>query len=537
MRGWCVARVVRKHEEEASVLTDPPQMARYTCGFRTTMEPVFIRAHALGRLADMKWTLGMPPSSTFRLSGRQADRLQLEIVCELPDTAKDGKYSYDLSIAAPDPAEGAAAFFTWRAKVFEAFRGELVVTSVEEEIRATHDAQRDILELDGQDLTGLPREIGLLHRNLKVLSLSNNRLSKLPDELVLLEQLTELDVSDNLLTELPAQIGRLTSLETLSVEHNRLRELPPSIGQLSSLRELRANDNKLRRLPAEIGRLTKLRRLFIQQNRLTELPREFTRLDSLWEWEVRPNRLPPSGRDGLKAAQNPWVHPPEEIVRKGPKAIREFLAVHPQKVAAEGATAVYTVYVDDNHHRFEEQWKRRALGSFADCATAIATCRKVVDDFFANFPAAPIKGLRGEDAADLVAVYRRYGEDPWICSEDAGCVFDAWSYAEQRCAEIAQWTREHPPAAYTVYARRNKDGTGMYKVGEFADCEPAIAACRKIVDDFLVQHNSGTAEEMFATYRSLGEYAAVATRDETCVFWPWKYAEQRCHEMVAEREG
>lgn len=509
-------------------------VARYTCRFRTALGPNSITARALG-MPDIEWTVFEPQDFSLRLSGRAAGRSQLEIWTEMSDETTDRLYG--LSVASPNVTEGAEAFFAWREKIFEAFDGKLVVTSVEEEIRATLNAQRDVLELDGQDLTELTPDILALHQNLKVLSLSNNRLSKLPDEILLLEQLTELDVSDNLLTELPSQIGNLIGLETLSIGHNRLRELPPSIGQLANLRELRANDNKLRELPAEIGQLTKMRRLHIQQNRLTELPQEFTRLEALWEWEAKPNRLPPSGRDGLKASQNLWIHPPEEIVRKGPKAIREFLTAHPKMVAAEGTKTIYTVHADDNHHRHEENWKRRALGSFEDCGAAIATCKKVVDDFFANFPAAPFLGLRGEGAANLVEVFRRYGEDPWICCDDADCVFDAWSYAERRCEEIARATRENPPAAYTIYSQHNIDGTGIVKIGEFADCESAITACRKIVDDFLLKHDSGTAEELFASYRRFGEYAAVATRDEACNFSPWKYAEQRCQEIVAEREG
>ena len=358
--------------KESPVPIDPPEITRYTCGFRTALEPSAIAMHALV-LTDIEWTVVEPQAFSLRLSGRLANRSQLEIWTEMSDETADRLYG--LSVATPNVTEGAEAFFAWREKIFEAFDGKLVVMSVEEEIRATLNAQRDVLELDGQDLTELPGEIRVLRQNLKVLSLSNNQLSKLPDEISLLEQLTELDVSDNLLTELPPQIGNLIGLKTLSIGHNRLRELPPSIGQLTDLRELRANDNKLRELPAEIGQLTKLRRLHIQQNRLTELPQEFTRLEALWEWEAKPNRLPPSGQDGLKASQNLWIHPPEEIVRKGPKAIREFLAAHPRRVADDGAKAIYTVHADDNHHRYEENWKRRALGSFEGYLYQCPHCR------------------------------------------------------------------------------------------------------------------------------------------------------------------
>jgi hypothetical protein len=408
------------------VPTDPPDVARYRCGFRTALVPSAIVAQATG-LTDIEWTVADPQAWGPRLFGRQENCLQIEIGGELLGRTEDGTYS--LSIATPGTQEGAAAFFTWRSKIFEALDAKLVVTSVIEEIRATRDAQRDILELDGQGLTELPNDIRILHQSLKVLSLSNNQLSKLPDELVLLEHLTELDVSDNYLTELPAQIGRLTSLEMLSLAHNRLRELPPSIGQLTGLRDLRVNDNKLRKLPAEIWHLTTLRRLHIQQNRLTELPPEFACLEALWEWKVQPNRLPPSGRDGLKARDNPWTHPPEDVVRSGPKAIRAFLATHPSRLAEEGASSVYTVYVDDHQHRYGKQNYRRPLGSFPDYGTAIQLCKDWVDGFLST--------LRETKADDLLEAYRRFGGDPWICGENPGYIFDAWRYAAQRCTEIA----------------------------------------------------------------------------------------------------
>ncbi|ADW71156.1 leucine-rich repeat-containing protein (plasmid) [Granulicella tundricola MP5ACTX9] len=515
------------------MFVDPLEAARYTCHFRTALAPGSLLTRARG-LPDIGWTASDPQALSLPLSGQLASHSQLKIWIEKIGKAAD--HLYGVSVANPDPTEGAEAFFAWREKILEAFEARLVVTSVAEEIRATFHAQRDILVVDGHDLTELPVELQILRQNLKVLSLSNNRLSKLPDEIALLEQLTELDVSDNLLTELPPQIGNLSNLEMLSVGHNRLSELPPSIGQLTALRELRVNDNKLRKLPAEIGQLTKLRRLHLQQNRLTELPLEFTCLEALAEWNAKPNRLPPSGSDGLKAGQNPWIHPPEEIVRKGPKAIREFLTAHPRNVAAVDSNSVYTVYVDDNYHREQEQWKRRILGTFADCDAAIALCKKFVDDFFANFPAAPMRGLRGKNAADLVGVYYRYGEDPWICGDDPNCLFDAWNYAEQRCEEIAKTTRDNPPAAYTVYSCNNRDGSGIVKIGEFEDCESAVTLCRKIVDDFLLTQNSETAEDLFTAYRRFGKYAEVTTRDQACSFVPWDYAEQRCHEIMAERE-
>ena len=40
----------------------------------------------------------------------------------------------------------------------------------------------------------------------------------------------------------------------------------------------------------------------------------------------------------------------------------------------------YTVFVDDNFHYMDES-ERYKLGEFADCASAVAACKQIVDEF------------------------------------------------------------------------------------------------------------------------------------------------------------
>ena len=40
----------------------------------------------------------------------------------------------------------------------------------------------------------------------------------------------------------------------------------------------------------------------------------------------------------------------------------------------------YTVFVDDNFHYMDES-ERYKLGEFADCASAMAACKQIVDEF------------------------------------------------------------------------------------------------------------------------------------------------------------
>ncbi len=83
-------------------------------------------------------------------------------------------------------------------------------------------------------------------------------LTKLPEELLQLEELEVLDVSFNDLTYLPESIGQLVNLRELYVHYNKLTSLPESIGKLVNLRELYGYNNKLTSLPESIGRVVKL---------------------------------------------------------------------------------------------------------------------------------------------------------------------------------------------------------------------------------------------------------------------------------------
>ncbi|HEV3315544.1 MAG TPA: hypothetical protein VG488_01195 [Candidatus Angelobacter sp.] len=90
---------------------------------------------------------------------------------------------------------------------------------------------------------------------------------------------------------------------------------------------------------------------------------------------------------------------------------------------------LYTVYVNDNA-RYMDESARYKLGEFADCQSAIAACKRIVDEFLDR--AGP-SGI----AEELFKQYTTFGEDPWISSEDPDCKFSAWNYARERCRELA----------------------------------------------------------------------------------------------------
>lgn len=90
---------------------------------------------------------------------------------------------------------------------------------------------------------------------------------------------------------------------------------------------------------------------------------------------------------------------------------------------------------------------------------------------------------------------------------------------------------------YTVIVEDNfhhMDGAEEYELGKFDSCEAAIAACKKIVDDFLLSslgspRSRGELWELFTTF---GDSAFLLTADQDCKFSAWNYARERCAELT-----
>ena len=70
----------------------------------------------------------------------------------------------------------------------------------------------------------------------------------------------------------------------------------------------------------------------------------------------------------------------------------------------------YTVHVNDNFHYMDES-ERYKLRDFDDCQSAIAACKKMVDEFLAACDA-------NRTAEELYQQYTMFGEDPWISADD-----------------------------------------------------------------------------------------------------------------------
>ena len=145
------------------------------------------------------------------------------------------------------------------------------------------------LDLSGNQISFLPA--GLFGRlaALTVVDLSDNRISRVPWELVQKPGLSELYLSGNQLASLPAGFfNKLGGLQVLDLSGNQLASLP-SLSKLGSLVTLKLGDNELVSLPS-LDSLTSLETLNVSQNKLASLP-SLSKLGSLVTLKLGDNEL------------------------------------------------------------------------------------------------------------------------------------------------------------------------------------------------------------------------------------------------------
>ncbi|MBR7888272.1 protein kinase [Marinomonas sp. A79] len=121
------------------------------------------------------------------------------------------------------------------------------------------------------NLTDFPEAIYDLADSLEVLDLSNNALSRLPDDLCRLKKLRIVFCSNNLFTELPSCLGRCPQLEMIGFKSNQITQVSSS-SLPTHTRWLILTDNQITDLPDDMGRLTRLQKLALAGNQLQALP-------------------------------------------------------------------------------------------------------------------------------------------------------------------------------------------------------------------------------------------------------------------------
>ncbi|EDW00153.1 leucine-rich repeat-containing protein 58 [Drosophila grimshawi] len=126
---------------------------------------------------------------------------------------------------------------------------------------------------------------------LKELNLSGNQLIHFPEQVTELRQLKYLYLGGNKISIISKDIWKMQSLHVLSLGGNLVNEVPEAVGSLSQLQALVLCDNHIEHLPTSIARLKNLKSLLLHKNRLKHLPKDIVALKNLTELSLRDNPL------------------------------------------------------------------------------------------------------------------------------------------------------------------------------------------------------------------------------------------------------
>jgi hypothetical protein len=89
---------------------------------------------------------------------------------------------------------------------------------------------------------------------------------------------------------------------------------------------------------------------------------------------------------------------------------------------------------------------------------------------------------------------------------------------------------------YTVFIDENshyQDESERCRLGEFETYEDALAAAKKVVDDFLdsAYRKGMSAKALLDSYKMYGEDPFIVPDRDKESFSAWGYAEQRCRDL------
>ncbi len=138
-----------------------------------------------------------------------------------------------------------------------------------------HPSNFNLLVVNNMHLQTIPSSLSKFNQ-LRLLNLSDNSLIALPMKPILeLPHLTELSVANNFLSSIPDEIGKCTSLMRLNLSQNQIVKIPSSISKLKQLTWLYLNHNQIASIPDKIQNLTKLVRLDLSYNQISDTPHFF----------------------------------------------------------------------------------------------------------------------------------------------------------------------------------------------------------------------------------------------------------------------
>lgn len=91
---------------------------------------------------------------------------------------------------------------------------------------------------------------------------------------------------------------------------------------------------------------------------------------------------------------------------------------------------------------------------------------------------------------------------------------------------------------YTVFVddnARSQDESARYQLAEFDDYEAAVAACRKMVEEFFQGYERGkdSFEKLWEQYTLFGADPFIVGGGKKLPFSAWDYAKELCRQLSA----
>ena len=170
-------------------------------------------------------------------------------------------------------------------------------------------------------------------KQLTSLDLYNNQITDI-SFLQDLKQLTSLDLSGNQITDI-SFLQNLKQLTSLDLYNNQITNIS-FLQDLKQLTSLNLSGNQITDI-SFLQDLKQLTSLDLYNNQITDLPEGFFDLKYLYHLDLHNNKIqhlptPPVGmpvkwesyQDGVCVEDNPLEYPPADIVRQGPKAVRDY---------------------------------------------------------------------------------------------------------------------------------------------------------------------------------------------------------------------
>ena len=125
-----------------------------------------------------------------------------------------------------------------------------------------------------------PQELFTLADTLEVLDLTDNKLSKLPENFGDFKKLKILFLSNNNFTAFPAVVAECPNLSMIGIRNNQINMVAENALPLST-RWLILTDNEITKLPTSMGDLSLLQKCMLSGNRLTSLPESMSKCHNL----------------------------------------------------------------------------------------------------------------------------------------------------------------------------------------------------------------------------------------------------------------